>query len=226
MAAVSPNPASYRVLGRADEIARMMNSPHARAEHVFLAIIHDDKAMPAQVLSGLVDLNIAEAAVIEEVGKSAGRPAPGRPGAGRPAERPSRPELGGIQVAAEMGDSYLGTWHLFLAVIKDRQSPPARALARLVDLSQVETAVIDAMNTPEFRGFKNSFTEDQLLLPEGLELDQALIGAISGAVPAGAMFGFNWRKDDGRPWIQVTQPGNPRAALNTALASLGRPPLP
>jgi ATP-dependent Clp protease ATP-binding subunit ClpA len=216
MAAVSPNPACYRILGRAEEIARMMNSPHVRAEHMFLAIIHDDRAMPAQVLSGLVDLNMAEAAVIEEVGKSAGRPA----------ERPSRPELAGTQVAAEMGDSYLGTWHLFLAVIKDRQSPPARALARLVDLSQVETAVIDAMNTPEFRGFKNSFTEDQLLLPEGLELDQALIGALSGAVPAGATFGFNWRKDDGRPWIQVTQPGNPRAALNTALASLGRPPLP
>jgi ATP-dependent Clp protease ATP-binding subunit ClpA len=216
MAAVSPNPACYRVLGRADEIARMMNSPHARAEHVFLAIIHDDKAMPAQVLSGLVDLNMAEAAVIEEVGKSAGRPA----------ERPSRPELAGIQVAAEMGDSYLGTWHLFLAVIKDRQSPPARALAGLVDLSQVETAVIETMNSPGFRGFKNSFAEDELLLPAGLELDQALIGALSESVPEGATFGFNWRKDDGRPWIRVTQPGNPRDALNAALLSLGRPPLP
>jgi ATP-dependent Clp protease ATP-binding subunit ClpA len=216
MAAVSPNPACYRILGRADEIARMMNSPHARAEHVFLAIIHDDKAMPAQVLSGLVDLNMAEAAVIEEVGKSAGRPA----------ERPSRPELAGIQVAAEMGDSYLGTWHLFLAVIKDRQSPPARALAGLVDLSQVETAVIETMNSPGFRGFKNSFAEDELLLPAGLELDQALIGALSESVPEGATFGFNWRKDDGRPWIRVTQPGNPRDALNAALLSLGRPPLP
>ena len=125
-----------------------------------------------------------------------------------------------------MGDSYLGTWHLFLAVIKDRQSPPARALARLVDLSQVETAVIDTMNSPGFRGFKNSFTEDQLLLPEGLELDQALIGALSESIPKGATFGFNWRKDDGRPWIRVTQPGNPRDALNAALLSLGRPPLP
>jgi hypothetical protein len=109
---------------------------------------------------------------------------------------------------------------------RDRRSLPARALGSLVDLGQVETAVIDAMNTPEFHGFKNSFTEDQLLLPEGLELDQALIGAIPGAVPAGATFGFNWRKDDGRPWIQVTQPGNPRDALNAALLSLGRPPLP
>lgn len=216
MGHVSPNPACYRILGRADEIARMMNSPHVRAEHVFLAIIHDDKGMPARVLAGLVDLNIAEAAVIEEAGKSAGRPA----------ERPSRPELAGFQVAAGMGDSYLGTWHLFLAVIRDRQSLPARALARLVDLGQVETAVIDAMNAPGFHGFKNSFGEDELLLPAGLELDQALIGALSESIPEGATFGFNWRKDDGRPWIQVTQPGDPRDALNTALLSLGRPPLP
>jgi hypothetical protein len=172
--------------------------------------------MPARVLAGLVDLNIAEAAVIEEVGKSAGRPA----------ERPSRPELAGFQVAAGMGDSYLGTWHLFLAVIRDRLSLPARALASLVDLGQVETAVLDAMDAPGFHGFKNSFSEDELLLPAGLELDQALIGALSQSIPEGATFGFNWRKDDGRPWIQVTQPGDPRDALNTALLSLGRPPLP
>lgn len=193
-----------------------MNSPHVQAEHLFLAIIHDDKSMPAQVLAGLVDLNLVEAAVIGEIGESAARLA----------EHRSVPELPGIRVAAEMGDSYVGTWHLFLGLIRDGQSLPARALASLVDLSQVEAAVIDAMNTPGFRGFKNSFTEDELLLPEGLELDQALIGAISGSVPEGATFGFNWRKDDGRPWIQVTQPGNPLDALNTALVSLGRPPLP
>jgi hypothetical protein len=39
MPRISPNPACYRVLGRADEIARMTNSPHMRAEHLFLAII-------------------------------------------------------------------------------------------------------------------------------------------------------------------------------------------
>ena len=84
MSHISPNPACYRILGRADEIARMMNSPHVRAEHLFL---------------------------------------------------------------------------------------------------------------------------------------------IASSVPEAATFGFNWRQDDGRPWIYVSQPGNPRDALNTALVSLGRPPL-
>jgi ATP-dependent Clp protease ATP-binding subunit ClpA len=210
MPAISPNPACYRVLGRADEIAHAANCPHMRAEHLFLAIIHD-KGMPAQVLARLADISRLEAALTEA--------------AGQPDERPSRPDLAGFRVAAEMGDSYVGTWHLLLALIRDRQSVPARALADLVDPGQVETAITDVMNSPAFRGFKDSFGEDELLLPEDLELDKALIGALSRSIPEGATFGFNWRKDDGRPWIQVTRPGDPRAALNTALVSLGRPPL-
>jgi ATP-dependent Clp protease ATP-binding subunit ClpA len=212
---ISPNPACYRILGRADEIARAMNSPQVRAEHLFLAIIRDDKSMPAQVLARLVDLSLAEAAVTQAAGEAAGQLR----------ERLAPPDLAGFKVAAEMGESYVGTWHLFLALVRDRQSVPAVALARLVDLGHVETAVLDEMNSPAFKGFKNSFREDELLVPEGQELDGALINAIADAVPEGATFGFNWRKDDGRPWIHVSQPGNPRDALNTALVSLGRPPL-
>jgi ATP-dependent Clp protease ATP-binding subunit ClpA len=215
MSHISPNPSCYRILGRADEIARAMNSPHVRAEHLFLAIIRHGKTMPAQILGRLVDLSLVEAAVMQAAGEAAGQPR----------ERPSPPELAGFKVAAEMGDSYVGTWHLFLALIRDRQSVPARALASLIDLSQVETAVIDEMNSPAFNGFKSSFSEEELLLPEGLELDGALINAIASSVPEGATFGFNSRQDDGRPWIYVSRPGNPRDALNAALVSLGRPPL-
>ena len=215
MSHISPNPACYRTLGRADEIARAMNSPQVRAEHLFLAIIRDDKSMPARVLARLADLSLAEAAVTRAAGEAAGQP--------RAREAP--PELAGFNVAAEMGDSYVGTWHLFLALVRDRQSVPAVALARLVDLGPVETAVLDEMSSPAFNGFKDSFSEDELLLPEGQELDGPLINAIADAVPAGATFGFNWRADDGRPWIHVSQPGNPRDALTTALVSLGRPPV-
>jgi hypothetical protein len=193
-----------------------MNSPQVRAEHLFLGIIHDGKCVSAQVLAGLVDLDLVEAAVREAVGGTAGHPQ----------GRPPLPELAGFQVAIEMGDSYVGTWHLFLGLLKDRESVPARALASFVDLSRVEAGVIDVMNSPGFRGFKNSFSEEELLLPEGQELDQALIGAVAKSLPGGAAFAFNWRKDDGRPWIHVSQPGNPREVLNAALASLGRPPLP
>lgn len=218
MASIAPNPACYRILGRADEIARMTDSPQVLAEHLFLAMIHDDKQMDTQVLAGLVDLNLVEAAIMaimEEVRESPDQPP----------KRLPPPELAGFRVAAEMGESYVGTWHLFLGLIRDRESVPARALARLVDLAQVEAAVLDVMDSPAFNGFKNSFGDDELLLPEGLELDSALINAIAESRPAGAAFGFNWRMDDGRPWIMVGQPGNPRDALNAALARLGRPPL-
>jgi hypothetical protein len=214
MPCISPNPACYRVLGRADEIAYTANSPHMRAEHLFLAIIRD-KGMPAQVLARLADISLLDAAVTEAAGRAVAQPD----------ERPSRPEVAGFRVAAEMGASYVGTWHLLLGLIRDRQSVPARALGSLVDLDQVESAVTEVMSSPGFRGFKDSFGEDELLLPEGLELDAALIGALAKSVPEGARFGFNWRKDDGRPWIHVTRPGDPRAALNAALVSLGRPSL-
>jgi len=115
MPRISPNPACYRVLGRADEIARTANSPHMRAEHLFLAIIHD-KGMPAQVLARLADISRLEAAVTEAAGRAAAQPD----------ERPSRPDLAGFRVAAEMGDSFVGTWHLLFALIRDRQSVPAR----------------------------------------------------------------------------------------------------
>ena len=97
MPRISPNPACYRVLGRADEIARTANSPHMRAEHLFLAIIHD-KGMPAQVLARLADISQLEAAVTEAAGRAAAQPD----------ERPSRPDLAGFRVAADMGDSYVG----------------------------------------------------------------------------------------------------------------------
>ena len=193
-----------------------MNSPRVQAEHLFLAILHDGKCLPAAVLAAQVDHDLVEAAVLEEAGNSTDQPQ----------GRPPRPELAGFRVATEMGASYVGRWHLFLGLLRDRRSVPARALAGLVDLGQVENAVLDAMNSPGFRGFKNSFGEDELLLPEGQELDHALIGAIGKSLPASATFAFNWRKDDGRPWIRVTRPDNPRDVVNTALAHLGRPPLP
>jgi ClpA/ClpB-like protein len=92
--------------GNRDEIAYTANSPHVRAEHLFLAIIHD-KGMPAQVLACLADVSRLEAAVTEAAGRAAAQPD----------ERPSRPEPAGFRVAAEMGGSYVGTWHLLLALI-------------------------------------------------------------------------------------------------------------
>ena len=122
-----------------------------------------------------------------------------------------------------MGHSHLGVEHALLAMIRDRETVPARALAGLADLDALDAAVVESANAPV------SPHEDAAFLPEGQQLDSPLLGAICDAVPEGATFGFN--SNDGRTWIHVFGPGGSlgrevtREVLNTALASLGRPGL-
>jgi hypothetical protein len=74
---------------------------------------------------------------------------------------------------------------LFLAIIHDDKCIPAQVLAGLDDLRQVETTVLDVMNSRGFLGLKNSFSEDELLLPEGKEQAPALIGVRQESLPRG-----------------------------------------
>lgn len=50
-------------MGRAAEIARAIGSPAGGAEHMFLGMLHDG-GWPVSVISHLVDLDRAEAAVL------------------------------------------------------------------------------------------------------------------------------------------------------------------
>ena len=47
-----------------------------------------------------------------------------------------------VGVAREMGNSYVGVEHLFLAIIRDRDAVPTQALARLIDLGQLEAGLL------------------------------------------------------------------------------------
>ena len=126
----------------------------------------------------------------------------------------------GVGVAVEVGDAHLGMEHALLAMIRNRETVPARALAGLADLEALDAAVVAAMNAPIAPG------EDAVFLPEGQQLDSPLSRAIIDALPEGTTFGFNGA--DGRTWIQVHGPGGrlgpevTREVLNTALVSLGR----
>ena len=124
-----------------------------------------------------------------------------------------------------MGDSYLGLEHAFLAMIRNRETVPARALAGLADLDALEAAVLEAKNGPA-----SGPPEDAVFLPDGLVMDSSLTRAIADALPEGTTFGFNNNADE-RTWMLVfgrdgsAGPGVTRDVLNTALASLGRPAL-
>jgi hypothetical protein len=215
----SPTPHYNELRGRAAEIAQALGSPVGGAEHLFLAMIHDG-GWPVGAISGMVDLGRAEAAVHGILGSPGYSPPPPFPGS---LVRGSVPPLWGVQVAAEMNDSHLGVEHAFLAMIRNRETVPARALAGLADLDALDAAVVAAAKAPV------GPAEGAVFLPKDQQLDSPLLSAISDALPQGATFGFNSRAETGEKWIHVFGPGGSlgrdvsREVLNTALVSLGRP---
>jgi len=172
------------------------------------------------VIPPLADLSQAEAAVLGIVNSPGYSPPP----APRlPVRNGYVQPWWGAVIAAEMGDSYIGVEHALLAMIRARDTVPARALAGLADLDAVEAAVVAAKNAP------GGPPPDAVYLPEGQELDGPLHKAIKDALPKGTTFGFNIDADQ-RVWMHVFGPGGrdpalTRQVLNTALASLGRPAL-
>lgn len=217
--ALSPTPHYHEIMGRAAEIARALGSPAGGAEHLFLGMLHDG-GWPLTAISGLVNLARAEDAV-QGILDGPGYSPPASPRFFVPN---GHVQLGwGAGVAAEMGDSYLGVEHALLAMIRNRETVPARALAGLADLDALDAAIVKAMNAPV------GPAEDAVFLPEGQQLDSPLSTAIVDALPEGTTFGFNGA--DGRTWIHVFGPGGSlgrsvsREVLNTALVSLGRPGL-
>ena len=217
---LSLTPHYYEIQGRAAEIARAQGSPAGGAEHLFLGMLHDG-GWPVSVIADLADPGRAEAAVLDLLRRPGYTP----PAAPRAALRGDHVQIWGAEIAAELGDSYLGLEHAFLAMIRNRETIPARALAGLADLDALEAAVLAAMNAPP------AVPEDAVYLPEGQELDAPLRHAIVGALPEGTTFGFSGG-GEGRTWLHVFEPGAPprpeltREVLNTALASVGRAPLP
>ncbi len=215
--ALSPNPHYYEIRGRAAEIARALGSPVGGAEHLFLGMLHDG-GWPVNVIASLVDLGQAEAAVLRIL-NSPGYLPPPRPRILVPA---GYVRAWGAEIAFEMGDSYLGVEHAFLAMIRMRETVPARALAGLADLDALEAAVLAAKNAPA-----GGPPEDAVFLPEGQEMDGPLRRAVADALPDSTTFSFSGDEGD-RTWVRVIGPGDSsdpavtREVLNTALASLGR----
>jgi hypothetical protein len=183
---LSPTPHYCQIQGRAAEIARAMGSQVAGPEHLFLGMLHDG-GWPVTVLSGLVDLGRAEAGVLDILNGPgyAPPPPPRTPG------RDSYVHLWGAEVAAQLGDPYVGLEHAFLAMIRIRNTVPACALADLADLEALEAAVLEAKDTPV------TPPADAVFLPDGQAMDSALMRAVVEALPEGTTFGFN--RDAGGP---------------------------
>src|ERR1700722_13877002 len=173
--ALSPNPHYYEIRGRAAEIARALGSPVGGAEHLFLGMLHGG-GWPVSLISGLVDLGGAEAAVLGMVNDHGYQPPPS------PSPQflagDGYVQMWGADVAFQMGDSYIGVEHAFLAMIRLRETIPSRALGGLADLAVLEAAVLAAKSASA-----GGPPETAVFLPEGQAMDKPLRRAIIGALP-------------------------------------------
>ena len=64
-----------------------------------------------------------------------------------------------VKLARQMGHSYVGVEHLFLAIVQDRAAVPTQVLARITDLDLVEASLREEMASQAYRGTANGFQE-------------------------------------------------------------------
>jgi len=99
-----------------------------------------------------------------------------------------------VGVAREMGKSYVGVEHLFLAILRDRDAVPTQALARLIDLDQLEAGLLEEMASP---GYAGQAPANAVWFPRS-ELQERL-----AAMPPGTWHG--WNVADDQAWIAVDE---------------------
>lgn len=215
-----PTTKHAETLARADEIARAMGSPVAGLEHYFLGMLHDRHSWVIHVLTdrGLIERDEAEAAVMAIINDPGYEP----PAVLAPPPAPPLPKINirllASRVAAPMNESLIGDDHAFIAIIRARDSVPARALAGLVDLDSLEAALVEA------RAVTRQRPDTSVILPEDQPWDAALKQAIITALPERST--IDLKIHDGRICIRVIGRGcDSHEIVNAALASLGRPAL-
>jgi len=57
-------PRYHQVLRASEEVARGLSHSYVGVEHLFLAMLHDRRAVPTQVLGAMVDLDAVESALL------------------------------------------------------------------------------------------------------------------------------------------------------------------
>ena len=119
-----------------------------------------------------------------------------------------------------MGDSAISELHAFLAMIGQRDTVPARALAQVIaasyaDLAAAETAVLEA------RKEGPAVPEDAVILPADQDFDNALRDAIVAFKTSKTGMAVGITADE-RVWVKLGGDDS-STVVNAALASLGRP---
>lgn len=141
---------AWTAMRLARQQARRLNHDYVGAEHILLALAEHGTGVAVEVLRGLsVDLAAIPIAVrelvrpgLEEVES---RKLPLTPCAKRVIEH-------ACGEARNLGHSYVGTEHLLLGMLRERETIAAQVLERLeVDFSAVRNRVADLLDSPDYQ---------------------------------------------------------------------------
>jgi ATP-dependent Clp protease ATP-binding subunit ClpC len=116
------------VIVRAQEESRALNHDHVGTEHILLALVHDGRGTAVHVLT---DLGISEGRVRDQLNLSV-RDDQDPPSGHIPFTPRAKKALElSLREALQLGDSYIGTEHLLLGLIRQDEGPAAQALREL-----------------------------------------------------------------------------------------------
>jgi ATP-dependent Clp protease ATP-binding subunit ClpC len=138
---------AQRSLLLAQEEARRLDFNFVGTEHLLLGLIREGEGVAARALMSLgVDLDKARAEVEKLVGRGS------TPGASEIGLTPRAKKVV-LELSAEearhLGHNYIGTEHLILGLIREREGVAARVLENLgVDLSRVRFQVVQQLGMP------------------------------------------------------------------------------
>ena len=131
-----------RVVVLAQEEARLLGHQYIGTEHLLLGLVHETDSVAGEALSSAgVSLEAVRQRVLDVVGEGGGTPSgqiPFTPSAKIALEV-------ALNLATRMGDDHVGTEHLVLSVLRQRDGVAAQIVADLgIDASTVEQHIVDA----------------------------------------------------------------------------------
>jgi ATP-dependent Clp protease ATP-binding subunit ClpA len=160
-----------RVVVLAQEEARLLNHNYIGTEHVLLGLIHEGEGIAAKVLESVqVSLDAARIKVETIVGLGSSSPTgniPFTPRAKKALEN-------ALREALQLGDNFIGTEHLLLGLLRERQGVAIQVLEDLgADLARMREQVIglaggDRAERVEAETVEATSTSGQELLVESL----------------------------------------------------------
>ena len=152
------------VVAFAQEEARSLGHLHIRTEHLLLALLRDEREIPAATLARRgVTLDDARDRVVAIAGRSPEPPTgqiPFTPPAKKVLER-------ALREALALGVDHIGTEHLMLALLREPDGVGAQVLADLGALEDLRAELIGAVGAPPPARWQRATV---MWRPEGLEL--------------------------------------------------------